>query len=123
MIYGNKLKNNADELWITLFAKRYKITRDKSTIEKSSVQPKLNKKFTRTVEKYIMNYIDENREEIEDKYDGRYCSSRYHDMDEQILDIKAKMEDENTISISIKFGWPGKFRITVNLDNLKIVQK
>ena len=76
MIYGNKLKNNTNDLWITLFGTHIKVIRNRATVSKDIVQPKLNKRFTRTIEGYIMNYIDENREEIDEKREGHYCSSR-----------------------------------------------
>lgn len=123
MIYGNKLKNNTNELWMTLFGTHIKVIRNRATVSKDVVQPKLNKKFTRTVEGYIMNYIDENREEIDEKWEGHYCSSRYHDMNEQIVETRATMENENTIKITIKFAWPGRFRIFVDINTLKITQE
>lgn len=123
IIYGNKLKNNTNELWITLFGTHIKVNKNGIILEKSTVQPKLNKKFTRTVEGYIMNYIDENREEIDEKWEGHYCSSRYHDMNEQIVETKATMENENTIKITIKFAWPGRFRILIDINSLKITQE
>ena len=123
MIYGNKLKNNTNELWMTLFGTHIKVTRNRATVSKDAVQPKLNKKFTRIVEGYIMNYIDENRDEIDEKWEGHYCSSQYHDMNEQIVETKAMMENENTIKITIKFAWPGRFRILVDISSLKITQE
>ena len=123
MIYGNKLKNNINELWITLFGTHIKVNKNGIILDKSTVQPKLNKKFTRTVEGYIMNYIDENREEIDEKWEGHYCSSRYYDMNEQIVETKAIMENENIIKITIKFAWPGRFRIFIDISSLKITQE
>lgn len=128
MIFGNKLKINNTDIWIILFGKHYKVSRNGIRIEKSNIQSKLDKKFTRKIENYIMQYIDKNRSEIEDAMEdsGFLPSSRWHDIDEQIDNIKANMISENSIVIMVKFVYPGelgRLRLMININNLDIVEK